>query len=51
MAADKDRDVHLLTERIQELETSSKVVSQCRNISEQKYAKAQVMRDSRLELV
>ncbi|VUZ42254.1 unnamed protein product, partial [Hymenolepis diminuta] len=41
MAADKDRDIHLLTERIQELETSSKVVSQCRNISEQKYAKAQ----------
>ncbi|VDO10454.1 unnamed protein product [Rodentolepis nana] len=41
MTADKDHEVCLLTERLQELETSSKVVSQCRNISEQKYAKAQ----------
>nr|CDS32753.1 centrosomal protein of 135 kda [Hymenolepis microstoma] len=41
MTADKDHELHLLTERLRELETSSKVVSQCRNISEQKYAKAQ----------
>ncbi|KAH9285769.1 Centrosomal protein [Echinococcus granulosus] len=40
MAAERDREVQTLTERLQEVETSSQVVSRSRAISEEKYAKA-----------
>uniref|UniRef100_A0A5K3FEL4 Centrosomal protein of 135 kDa n=1 Tax=Mesocestoides corti TaxID=53468 RepID=A0A5K3FEL4_MESCO len=39
-AADRDREVRALTERLHELENSSKIVNQSRAISEEKYAKA-----------
>ncbi|KAL5966402.1 hypothetical protein TSMEX_005872, partial [Taenia solium] len=40
MAAERDREVQTLSERLREAETSSQVVSRSRDISEGKYAKA-----------
>ncbi|VDK35168.1 unnamed protein product, partial [Taenia asiatica] len=40
MAAERDREVQTLSERLHEAETSSQVVSRSRDISEEKYAKA-----------
>lgn len=43
MAAERDREVQTLTERLHEAETSSQIVSRSRDISEEKYAKAKVL--------
>ena len=43
VAADQDLEVRKLTEQLREVETSYKVVSQCRIKIEEKYAKTKVI--------